>query len=103
MNNKTITIPRDKIVSAYAGSIAAKECLIHERHQLGIQLGIKTTFKEQYKKALEKSIKAANEVGLSTTLDLLSHHFYPGKDTNSFLKELLDHPDNPFYPFFEND
>jgi hypothetical protein len=96
INSRVYKTPRDKIAAAYAGAIAFKECLIWE---LSAILGV-TTFKEQYDKAMPACITAANQVGLSATVDTLEYH-NPGKGLEIFIKDKLEHKDNPFYPFFE--
>jgi len=92
-------MPRNKIASAYAGAVAAKRCLLHELSALCFGT---TTFEEEYQKAVPISVAAANAVGLSSTWDLISGHYYPDPDTNVRLEELLEHRDNPYYPFFDD-
>jgi len=97
-NGEVLRIPRDKIVSAYAGAWAAKECLSNSLNALTLE----TSFKEQYVRVYPYCIEAANRVGLSATGDTLDFH-NPAKGINSFLKDQLEHLDNPYYPFFEED
>ena len=96
---KTYLVPRDKIAAAYAGAVAAKECLIKELSAFMSE----SSFEEEYNKAMQECIACANKVGLSTTLDLLGDHFNPAISRNYFLNDLIEHKDNPYYPFFDDD
>lgn len=98
-NQRVYQIPREKIAAAFAGAMAAKECLLTE---LNAALVGRTTFKEQWDKAYPACITAANKVGLSATVDTLDF-WNPGRTLNSLIEDRLKHLDNPFYPFFEED
>lgn len=93
-----LNLPRKMLASAYAGAYAAKECLIHEMQAL---LG-ETSFKEEYDKAMPICITAANSLGTFAVAETIEH-FNPAQSLNFFIKDLLQHKDNPCYPFFEED
>lgn len=93
-----LNLPRKMLASAYAGAYAAKECLIHEKQAL---LG-ETTFKKEYDNAMPGCIAAANSLGTFAVVETIEH-FNPAQPLNHFLKDLIDHSDNPCYPFFEED
>lgn len=96
INSIVYRIPRNKIMAAFAGAMAAKECLLNELSSgfLG-----NTTFKEQYDKAVPGCIVAANQVGLSATVETLDY-YNPANSLNAFIRDKLAHKDNPMYPFF---
>lgn len=99
-NQRMYCLPRNRIAAAYAGATAAKECLLWELS--GFLIGTQTSFIEQYDKAYPACIVAANQIGLSATVETLDYH-NPGNSLNYFIKEKMEHSDNPFYPFFEED
>lgn len=99
INRKIYNTPREKIAAAYAGACAAKEGILSEMSG-GLLPDI--SFKEHYIKALPGCINAANQVGLSATVETLDY-FNPGKILNHLIADKLEHKDNPFYPFFEED
>lgn len=98
-NQRVYQIPREKIAAAFAGAMAAKECMLWE---LNAALLGRTTFKEQWDKAYPACIIVANKVGLSATVDTLDF-WNPSRALSSLIKDRLKHKDNPFYPFFEED
>ena len=77
-----LKIPRNMLASAWAGAIAAKECLLWNDLYA---FPFKTSFKEQYIKAMPGCINAANATGLSATIETLEY-YNPGKGTNSALE-----------------
>jgi hypothetical protein len=93
-----LNLPRKMIAASYAGAYAAKECLIHDMHAL---LG-DTSFKEEYEKAMPGCISAANSLGTFAVADTIEH-FNPAQSLNYFIRDLIQHKDNPCYPFFEED
>lgn len=98
-HEKSFLVPRDKVASAFAGACAAKEIALWESNPL---TSTGETFKDRYWKIMPASIVAANNVGLSATVETLEH-WHPGKDIDMLLKDRTEHPHNPFYPFFEED
>lgn len=100
INDTMIRIPRKMIAASYAGAWSAKECSINN----GIPLlrHFKTSFKDKYRELMPECIVAANNIGLSATIEILEY-WNPGKQANEFLKERAKHTDNPWYPFFEED
>ena len=98
-NGRELTIPREKIMASFAGAWAAKECVLD---QLFEALVPPRSFKEHYQEVIPACITAANQVGVSATVDTLEY-WNPGKHINERIKDRLQHQDNPFYPFFEED
>lgn len=99
LNDKIFMVPREKIAAAYAGAMAAKECLINELSSFCFP---GCTFLYQYKKSYPACITAANNIGLSATVETFDY-WNPGKGLNNFLKDRLEHKDTSYYPFFEED
>lgn len=91
-------IPRKTLAAAYAGAMAAKNSIIDEM----CPLLTPRSFKEHYDEAWPGCIEAANMAGLSATVETLEF-FNPGKSLNYQIQDRLEHSDNPYYPFFEED
>lgn len=100
IGEKTLRLPRKHLSAAYAGAYAAKECTLWESNPL--TQGLEVTFREKYNEVMPACIVAANNVGLSAVCETLDH-WNPGKSTDRLLKDRLGHPDNPAYPFFDED
>jgi hypothetical protein len=98
IGDREIEMPREKIAAAYAGAFAAWEMRASEG--IDALTGYTPSFEDQYRRVLPSCITAANSVGKSATVDTLEY-WHPGKGTRNFLLEKNLHPDNPFYPFFE--
>jgi hypothetical protein len=99
VNGTIFMIAREKIAASYAGAWAAKECLSKELSAFFSKDSI--DFQNEYKKVYPNCVVAANDVGLSATVETLEY-FNPCTVTR-FLEEQLENKDNPFYPFFEED
>jgi hypothetical protein len=99
INEKTFIIPRKTLASAFAGALAAKSNLLWESIPL-TRTG--ENFKSRYQKVMPSCISAANFVGLSATMETLEY-WRPGKEIDQLLKDRIEHTDNPFYPFLEED
>lgn len=99
IGEKSVTIPRGKIASAFAGAQAAKENMLWESNPL---TATGMSFRERYEKNMPACIRAANDVGLSATVETLEY-WRPGKDIDHLLRDKAEHSDNPFYPFFDED
>jgi hypothetical protein len=97
-NKSFYKIPRTKIAAAFAGSVAAKECMIKDLS--GFSKVFDTSFSKEYQEAMPSCIEAANRVGNYATAETLDY-FNPTRSTEKFIKEILEHRDNPYYPFFE--
>jgi hypothetical protein len=100
INGRILRIPRDKIASAFAGAVAARELMLKEMS--GFSDTFTSTFKEEYQEAMPACITAANQVGLSATSETLDY-WNPAVPLGRFVREKLEHKDNPFYPFLEED
>lgn len=98
VGDKEISVTVDKIASAYAGAWVAKE--IHITKKSALFPSNFFSFKEKYSEVYQSCIQSAKRIGLSATFDTINFH-RPGKHVDHMLKDLIDHPDNPFYPFFE--
>jgi len=99
VQNHEYKIPRDKIASSFAGAMAAKECILAEMSPMLIG---EVSFHDKYAEVMPICINAANQVGLSAVVETLD--FYnPGKGLDNLIKKRLEHMDNPFYPFLEED
>lgn len=100
LNGRELTFPREKIAAAYAGAYAAWELMVSE--MVSLITGYHENFKTKYDEVMPECIASANRLGNFATLDTLDFH-HPGKGTKAFIMDKLEHPDNPFYPFFEDE
>jgi len=99
INGKVYKIPRNCIVAAYAGALAAKEEKLWGSNPLTAN---HLTFKVIYQASIPECIQAANMLGLSAVPETLDY-WNPCKSADVLLREQQEHSDNPFYPFFEKD
>lgn len=94
-----ITVSTESVSAAYAGSSAAKNCLLMEGNP--ITKG-HFSFEKEYIKYTPSAIITTNELGLSTTFETIAA-MHPESGLDILIKEQLEHADNPFWPFFDED